>query len=144
MHDETIIVRRRQRLIRSMMDERGILLAEVQHRGGWKDNSTVQSWFPPDDDTQAAVMSVAGLFRLISKEALPLDLLSLLLPVGFALVRVPENVDHDELAEAMMAWLAEKERAHHPASPAGRDIADCEDEKLRSKLVVVTGGRASA
>lgn len=139
MHDETIIVRERQKLIREFMDDRGILLASVQRRGGWNDPSTVQSWFPgtPRDGAEPPlpqVMSVAGLYRLIWREALPLDLLSLMLPSGFTIVRVPENVDHDEISALVQDYLRTKEDAHRPDSPAGRDIAECEDETLRGKV----------
>ncbi len=84
-------------------------------------------------------MPVSALVKLIG--VIPDELLSLLLPDGHVIVRAPDEIDHDQIAEAMTDWLATKNAAHHPESPAGRDIADCEDEKLRTKFAVVQGGR---
>jgi transcriptional regulator with XRE-family HTH domain len=78
-----------------------------------------------------AVMSIASLFRLC--DVIPEELLSLLVPEGFVLLRAPEEIDHDELAEGMREWLAAKDRAHHPESPAGRDLSECEDRNLRNR-----------
>lgn len=147
MHDETIIVRDRQLFVRTLLDERGILLRQVQHKGGWDDPSTVQSWFPKAKEgepvpPQPKIMSVAGLYRLISKDAVPLDLLSLLLPTGFAFVRVPEAVDHDEIAEAVADYLLTKERAHHPESEAGREIGPTENNVLCGKFARVKAAAA--
>jgi hypothetical protein len=134
MRDASDIVRDRQKLIRREIDRRGISIKAIQLDGGWSDSSTVLSYFPASDEAQPAVMSVASLYRLMEGHALPLDLLSVLLPDGFTIVRVPENVDHDEISELVQDYLREKERAHHPDSPAGRDIAQCEDDKLRGKV----------
>jgi transcriptional regulator with XRE-family HTH domain len=80
-----------------------------------------------------AVMSIASLFRLVG--VIPDELLSLLLPEGRVILRAPEEIDHDELAEGMRDWLAAKDRAHHPESPAGRDLAPCEETDLRNRAV---------
>lgn len=141
MTDETDIVRERQRLIRREMDRRGISIKAVQLDGGWETSSTVLSYFPADRDKEPAVMSVAAYHRLLSRGALPADLLSLLLPDGFAVVRVPEGIDHDEIAAGFQDYLAAKGRAHHPDSPAGRDIADCERSELDRKVVMLPLGR---
>lgn len=87
-----------------------------------------------------SVMSIASLFRLVG--VVPNDLLSLLLPEGRCIVTMAEDVDHDRISEQFQDWLREKERAHHPDSPAGRDIAPCEDSTLRHKFTVVAGGAA--
>lgn len=134
MRDESNIVRERQKLIRREIDRRGISIKAIQLDGGWSDSSTVLSYFPADDKAQPSVMSVASLYRLIDREALPLDLLSTLLPDGFTLVRVPVDVDHDEVAEAVADYLLTKERAHHPESEAGREIGPNEDQTLRGKV----------
>jgi len=84
---------------------------------------------------EPAEMPVSALYKLIG--VIPNELLSLLLPEGQRIVTVPENVDHDEIAEAFHDYLATKERAHHPDSPAGREIADCEDNILRGKFAQV-------
>jgi trans-aconitate methyltransferase len=135
MSDDNDIVRDRQQLIRREMERRGMLLKQVQLDGGWETVSTVSSYFPANEETQPAVMSVGALHRLIRTKALPVDLLSLLLPNGFAIVQVPENIDHDALADAMRDYLRAKDHAHHPDSPAGRDIAPCEDLKLSTQVV---------
>lgn len=85
-------------------------------------------------------MPLSALRRLVG--VIPDELLSLLLPDGRQIIRAPEALDHDEISEALQDWLREKERAHHPDSPQGRDIAPCEDATLRGKFAVVAGGRA--
>jgi len=135
LRDADKIVRERQKAIRREIDRRGIAMKAVQLDGGWDNSSTVLSYFPADGAKEPAVMSVAALFRLF--DALPLDLLSLLMPDGHAIVRVPEGIDHDQIADAMGDYLSAKHHAHHPESPAGRDIADCEREALNAKLALV-------
>lgn len=138
MRDENSIVRERQQLIRREMDRRSITIKQVQLDGEWKDPSTVLSYFPnPEGKREPATMSVAALYRLISTKALPIDLLSLLLPPGHLIVQAPEAIDHDEIAGVLHDYLQTKERAHHPESPAGREIAPCEDNVLRGKFARV-------
>lgn len=134
MRDESNIVRERQKLIRREIDRRGISIKAIQLDGGWSDSSTVLSYFPADEKAQPAVMSIASFYRLIERKALPLDLLSTLLPNGFTIVRVPENVDHDEISAAVQDYLKTKEDAHRPESEAGREIGPIEDETLRGKV----------
>lgn len=134
MFDEVKIVRDRQRLIRREMDRRHIPMKAVQLDGGWETPSTVLSYFPADEQREPAVMSVASLYRLLAKGALPADLLSLLLPDGFQIVRAPEALDHDEIADLMADYLATKNGAHHPDSEAGRDIGPAEAQALCSKV----------
>lgn len=129
MADANTIIRERQKAIRREIDRRGISIKAVQFDGGWDTSSTVLSYFPADRDKEPAIMSVAALFRLFN--ALPTDLLSMLLPEGHTIVRVPEGIDHDEIAPAMREYLSRKDAAHHPDSPAGREISECEDADLR-------------
>lgn len=68
---------------------------------------------------------------------LPDELLSLLLPNGRMIVKVPEGVDHDEADRACRDYADAKAAAHHPESEAGRDIGPTEDAELRVKLTVV-------
>jgi hypothetical protein len=143
MTDENNIVRERQRLIRREMDRRGILVKQVQLDGGWKEPSTVQSYFPADESREPATMSVAALYRLLSRNALPAELLSLLLPTGFALVEVPEGIDFDSLAECFADFLAVKNAAHHPESECGRDIGPNEQAELSAKVVMLPLGRVA-
>ena len=143
MRDENTIVRERQQLIRREMDRRQISIKAVQYDGGWETSSTVLSYFPnPDGGKEPQTMSVAAFYRLISRKALPLDLLSTMLPDGFLIVRAPENINHDEIAEAMHDFLQTKERAHHPESEDGREIGPNESESLRDKFTVIQGKAA--
>ncbi|MDR2858432.1 MAG: hypothetical protein LBV50_11385 [Novosphingobium sp.] len=141
MHDENTIVRARQQAIRREMDRRGIAIKAVQFDGGWDTPSTVLSWFPADAQRTPATLSVAGLYRLLAHDALPAELLSLLLPAGFVIARVPEDVNHDEIAAAVLAWLDDKNRANRPDSPAGTEIAASEDRELciRFRKIIDSG-----
>jgi hypothetical protein len=82
-------------------------------------------------------LSLVGMLAIAEIPNFPLELLSLLMPEGIAVVYVPSGIDHDEVAEAFHDYLQTKERAHRPESPAGRDIAPCEDNVLRLKLAKV-------
>lgn len=82
-----------------------------------------------------AMMSVAALRRLIG--VIPDYLLSLLLPPGHVIVQVPEDVDHDAIAERMQEFLRAKQAAHHPDSEDGREIGPNEDNVLRMKAAEV-------
>jgi hypothetical protein len=135
MPDEDTIVRARQKAIRREIDRREIAIKAIQYDGGWKCPSTVLSWFPAAEDKDPQIMSMAGFYRLISRKALPVELLSVMLPDGFRIVRVPEEVDHDEIATVLHDYLQTKERAHHPESPDGREISSCEDADLSGKVV---------
>lgn len=136
MIDENTIVRGKQLAIRREMIRRGISIKQVQLDGGWKNSSTVLSHFPnPDGGEEPHTLSVSTLYRLLSTGALPADLLSLLLPDGFALVRAPEGINHDELSDCMVDYLAEKQRAHHPESECGAALGPVETQSLNSKVV---------
>ncbi len=137
---ETKIVRDRQRAIRREMDRRGIALKVVALDAGLS-LSTIASYFPADDAKDPAMMPVSVLFALADKKALPLDLLSLLLPGSVSLVALPEGVDHHAAAAAMRDYLAAKDDAHRPDSEAGEAIGPGEHEKLTGKLVAVGGHR---
>lgn len=137
MRDENTIVRERQQAIRREMDRRGISIKAVQYDGGWETPSTVLSYFPAPGSKEPQTMSVAALHRLLRRKALPADLLSLLLPEGFAIVEVPEEINHAEIAGAMSDYLAAKHDAHHPESEAGPAIGPNEDNVLRGKFARV-------
>jgi hypothetical protein len=79
-----------------------------------------------------AGMSLAC-FNHYIQGGLPTELLSMLLPEGFQVIKAAEAIDHDELARMAHDYLAEKTAAHCPNSPAGRDISDCEAVKLGEK-----------
>lgn len=136
MRDVVKIVRDRQLAVRREIERRGIALKVIEFDSGIK-HSTLLSYFPNAKDAVPVAIPWAALFQLIEGKALPLDLIGLLMPAGVALVAVPEGVDHDAACEGMQAYIAEKERAHRPDSPAGREIAPCEDEALRVHLAAV-------
>jgi hypothetical protein len=81
------------------------------------------------------IMPLTALDALVG--VIPDELLSLLLSEDRAIVRVPEGIDHDAIAEWMVEYLAAKQEAHRPESPAGREIAPCEDNVLRGKFAKV-------
>lgn len=135
MSDANKIVRERQRAIRREIDRRGIAIKAIQLDAGWDTPSTVLSYFPGNPEVEPAVMSVAALFRLLDTKALPVELLSMLLPGDFAIVRVPEGINHDEIADGMVEYLAEKQRAHHPESECGPALGPKETESLDAKVV---------
>ena len=144
MYDESKIVdiiRSRQILMREEIDKRGILMKVVASKAGLC-YTTLLTYFPADKLKTPVQIPGSAIFALTGH--LPPDILSLLLPAGHVIVQAPEEIDHDEIAEAMHDFLTTKERAHHPESPAGREIAPCEDGSLREKFVVVAGGRAAA
>lgn len=140
MRSETDIVRDRQLAIRRELDRRGILLKTVALDADMS-YSTVQSYFPGERNAVPATMSVAALYKLVG--AIPTDLLSLLLPAGHVIVQVPEGVDHDELADAVADYLHTKNAAHHPDSPAGRELSDCEIEALNTKVAHLPLGKVA-
>lgn len=118
-----------ERIFRLVARDHGLTLKAISLDSGIG-YTTIQSYAKGE-----AVMSIASLFRLVG--VIPDELLSLLLPEGRVIVRAPEEIDHDEIAGAMQDYLTAKHAAHHPDSPAGRDISPCEDNVLRGKFVKV-------
>jgi len=133
MASNITIVRDRQLAIRRELDRRGISLKAIAYDAGIP-YPTLLSYFPCDD-REPHLISGAAIYSLCG--VLPHDLISLLLPDGFQVVRAPEDVDHDQLADAMADYLAAKQHAHHPDSPDGREIAECEDDELCTRLAAV-------
>ncbi len=142
MLDGNTIVRERQLVIRREMDRRGLSLKAVSLDSGIP-YQTVVSYFPGERDKQPATISGAALFALCASKALPLDLLSLMLPDGFQIVRAPEGIDHDALCEIAADYVAAKVNAHHPESEAGRDIGPNENAALTGKVVQLVGSVAA-
>lgn len=132
MRDEDTILRERQLVIRRELDRRSISLKGIAFDAHMS-YSTLLSYFPGERDKTPATISGAAMFALCG--VLPHDLISLLLPDGFQVVRVPEGVDHDTLADMASEYLAAKNAAHHPESEAGRDIGPGEDAVLKGKAV---------
>jgi hypothetical protein len=142
MVDGNTIVRERQLVIRREMDRRGISLKAVSFDSGIP-YQTIVSYFPGEKDKQPATIGGAALFTLCATKALPLDLLSLVMPDGFQIVQVPEDIDHDVICELASDYVAEKNRAHHPESEAGREIGPNEAALLSRKVIQMVGSIAA-
>lgn len=140
MRDENMIARNRQLTIRREMDRRGISLKAVAIDSGIS-YPTVVSWFPGNAAQQPAGAPATALYKFCLGDALPLDLLSLFLPDGFAIVKVPEGLDHDRLAEGVAEYLALKNKFHGPNTEAGTAIGPNEDSALTDKIVQIVGVR---
>lgn len=136
MRDSSTIMRERQRTIRRQLDERGKSLKQVSFDSGIP-YSTLCSYFPGQErgvvEKQPAEMPSGAIYSLCG--AIPDDLLNLLLPDGFAIVRVPAGVDYDDVSAGCRDFLNAKELAHHPESEAGRDIGPTESAELSGKVV---------
>lgn len=138
--DDRIVdaIRDRQLIIRAQLDARLISLKGIAFDSGIG-YSTLLSYFPGEKDKHVTALPVAALFRLIP--VLPADLIGLLLPEGYSIVKVPEGIDHDELAAGAIAYAAGHARARHPASPGGVDITPEEDTELAVSALRI--GRAA-
>jgi hypothetical protein len=129
------VLKERQSQMRREMDRRGLSMKGVSFDSGIP-YSTLLSYLPdPNAKSVPALMPVSALYALCG--AVPEDILSLLLPDGRLIVRAPEALDHDEVAECLHDYLQTKERAHHPESEAGREIGPGEDNVLRGKFARV-------
>ena len=133
MLDANMIVRERQLAIRREMERRGISLKAVSLDSGIP-YQTIVSYFPGERDKVPATLSGSALFQLCQSKALPLDLLSLVLPGGFQIVRAPEDIDHDEICDWAESYVAAKTKAHRVDSPMGPEIAPCEKAVLDGKV----------
>jgi hypothetical protein len=137
MTDETAIMRDALTAIRAELDQRRIPLKVCAAKAGVS-YSTFLSWFPaPGGERDPQIPSLAVLPSLA--RALPGDLLSYLVPDGFHIVPDPSGVDYDAFAKGCRDFLACKDDAHHPNSPAGRDISTCEKAALDVKVVPLRG-----
>lgn len=142
MLDKNTIVRDRQLVIRREMDRRGISLKAVSFDSGIP-YATIVSYFPGERDREPATLSAAAIFMLCEAKALPLDLLSLVLPEGFQIVRAPEEIDHEALCDLASQYIAEKNRAHHPDSEAGCALGPNERVKLTRGAMSLVGSVAA-
>lgn len=86
------------------------------------------------------VMGLDKFYKLCG--IIPNELLSVMLPAGFELVHIPENLDHDEVMRAIAEYSMAKMDAHRADSPDGEQISDCEDVALRRKFAAIRGGAA--
>ena len=129
MCDGSEIVLQRQHDVRSEIDRRGFALKVVASKAGIPYN-TFCSYFPADSKVKPAQIPGGAIFSLIASDALPLDIVSLLMPEGVQIVRADEEIDHDWIEDLCREYLATKAQAHHRESPAGREISDCERNTL--------------
>lgn len=134
MHNETMIVHGRQLAIRRELDRRGIPLKVVAFDSGIQ-YGTLLTYFPADADKKPHTISGAAIYMLCG--ALPADLISLLLPEGFQIVRAPECIDHDTLCDIAQDYVATKQAAHRQDSPGGTAIVDSERSTLDGKAVAL-------
>jgi hypothetical protein len=141
MPDSVTIIRARQCAIRRELDRRGIALKAVAFDSGIP-YPTLLSYFPEQDTRDPAQIPGGAIYALCDGEALPADLLSLLLPVSWQIVRAPEGIDHDALCEQVVEYLARKQAAHHPESEAGVAIGPNERADLDSKVVQIAARAA--
>lgn len=137
-NDESTIVeviRDRQRAIRRELDRRQISMKVVSQDSkiGY---STLLTYFPADETKTPAQIPGSAIYALFG--AIPDDLMSLLLPTGWLVVRAPEEVDHDEMADLMADYLQTKQAAHRADSPGGVAIIDSEDALLDEKVAKIT------
>lgn len=140
MADGSSIVKQRQLTIRREMDRRGISLKAASLDSGIP-YPTLASYFPADPHADPAQIPGGAIYSLAAGKALPADLLSLLVPDGWAIIRAPEEIDHDELCDLAAEYVETKVAAHRANSPMGPEIAPCERDALDRKVIQL---RASA
>lgn len=138
MCDGSSIVRQRQIAVRREMERRGISLKAASLDSGIP-YPTLASYLPADQHAEPAQIPGGAIYSLIAGNALPLDLISLLMPEGVQIVRADEEIDHDWIEDLCRDYLATKAQAHHKDSPAGREIADCERQALDVKVIPLRG-----
>jgi hypothetical protein len=131
VRDNSTIIRDRQLAIRRELDRRQIPLKIVAYDSGIPYN-TLCSYFP-GGERHPAEMPCSAVYSLCG--VLPDDLLNLLCPEGYAVVRVPAGIDFDEISGACRSFIDCKEQAHHPESEAGRDIGPNEHQELAVNVV---------
>lgn len=136
-HDRVTIIRQRQTAIRREIDRRGIALKVVSLDSGIE-YETLLSYFPnPEGSREPAQIPGSAIFALCAGEALPPDILSLLVPTGWQIVRAPESLDHDALCELLADYLATKQAAHRPDSECGTELGPKETATLDGKVAQI-------
>lgn len=130
------IVKQRQLAMRREMDRRGILLKIVAQDSGIP-YPTLATYFPADPNADPAQIPGGAIYDLAASNALPLDLLSDLLPNGLLMVRAPEGIDHNELSEGFTEYLSEKQQFHREDSECGPALGPTETARLNAKVVAL-------
>lgn len=131
---EAETVRGLQRTIRRQLDERGISLKAASYDSGIG-YSTLLTYFTNERDAKPSALTVAGLRLLL--DVIPPDLLSLLLPDGWQIVRAPEGLDHDALCQLAQEYVDAKMRAHRNDSPGGVEVVQEEQADLDARVVAL-------
>lgn len=126
------IIRKNQELVFRVAKGSGLTLKAISLDSGIP-YSTLRTYAGNNGAT--AIMPLDALYELVG--VIPDELLSLLLPEGRSIVRVPDDLDHDAFETMCREYLAEKGKAHRPDSPGGREISGCEDTRLRGKAVAL-------
>lgn len=142
MCDGSKIVKQRQLAIRREMDRRGVHLKIVAADSGIP-YPTLASYFPADPLADPAQIPGGAIYALTESKALPLDLLSLLQPAGHVVVRLPENVDLDEVASWAEQFSARKLAAHRKDSECEEHIGPTEHAELTGIVVAFPGAVAA-
>jgi len=144
MRDENEIVHGVQRAIREQLDARGISLKVVAAQSGIS-YSSLCGYFPGNERGTTARAPTELPLSAIRKlhKALPADILNLLAPEGWAIVRVPCEVDFDEVDNLCRKFCAEKAAAHHKDSECGEAIGPTETQRLASSPVVLSVAAAA-
>jgi hypothetical protein len=127
------IMRDRQLAVSRELDRRGISRKVIAYDSGIK-YDTLVSYFPAGTRIPSE-MPCGALAALCDAESMPDDLVSLLLPDGWAAVRVPEGVDYDVVSQLCRDLIDAKDQAHHPESEEGRDLGPTERQVLAEKAV---------
>ncbi|MBO9624144.1 MAG: hypothetical protein J7500_15660 [Sphingomonas sp.] len=141
MSDANSIVRERQLVIRREIDRRGIALKAVALDSNLP-YTTILSYFPGEKDKTPATIPASAIFAICEGDALPADLISLLLPNGWLAVKAPETIDHDELCTLAEEYVTKKTAAHRLDSECGRDIGPNEDASLTATVVQLRAAAA--
>lgn len=120
---------RQKRVFRMAMDPQrfGLTLKMIQTDSGLGYDS-LRNYASGD-----TIMPLTALDALVG--VIPDELLSLLLSDDRAIVRVPEGIDLDGLADGFAEFLHTKNAFHHPESEAGRDLGPGEQAALTAKIV---------
>lgn len=126
------IVKQRQLAIRREMDRRGMLLKIVAADAGIP-YPTLASYFPADANADPAQIPGGAIYALTA--ALPADMLSMLLPDGWQIVRAPEAVDHDAIGAWAETYAARKLAAHRADSECAEKIGPNERAALDAAVV---------
>ena len=138
MRDKSDIIRERQLAIARELKRRGIALKVLAYDSGIK-YDTLCSYFP-GGERQPAEMPCSAAFALCG--VLPDDLLNLLCPDNYALVRVPSGIDHDDICEWAEMFTAKKLAAHRADSEHEERIGPNEKAELDAVVVAFPGKAA--